>query len=166
MPYQYDGRISGQTLMYDVPAGSWYSTETQTTPDALTETIVSYDQTEFERDIELVDTTKIKVRYAGLYNVQFSIQLYNTGGGGSSAAVELWLKKNGVAVDWTGTRVSVTSNSPYKVASWNYFVEMAVEDYVELAWEATGSNIQVDATTPLNGGPNIPSVIVTVNQVA
>ena len=156
-----------QGVLGDIPAGSWLSTVSQNSASpALTEYLMSLNHTDFERFVRLEDGTKLRVFKAGLYNLQFSAQVYNSDGGGNSAAIEIWLKKNGVAIDNSGTKVSVTTNSPYKVAAWNFFVPMAVNDYVELAWMTNTVGINLISNTSMAGAPHIPSLIVTLNQVA
>lgn len=110
--------------------------------------------------------TQITFQNAGIYNIQFSTQLYNTGGGGSNSACDIWLSKSGVTVDDSNTRVAVNANSPYVVASWNFFVTAEVGEYYELMWQTTYTGIHIH-TSPQNGSiPAIPSIILTVNQIA
>lgn len=148
-----------------MPVGSWYSTQDQESTATNTEYIMTVNNTIFARDIVVVDNSKFKVSQAGIYNLQFSAQVYNSDGGGGSAAMEIWLKKNGTAVPETGTRLSVTPNHPYVVASWNFFVEMAVDDYLQLAWDTNTAGINLKKNTTITPGSDIPSVIVTMNQV-
>jgi hypothetical protein len=149
----------------DTPCGSWYSTSTFTSTATNTEYILGVNNQTFARDITVVDGSKFTVSNTGLYNFQFSAQVYNTGGGGSSAAIEIWLKKNGASVQHTGTRVSATSNHPYVVASWNFFEAMAVGDYLELAFDVNHAGINIVPNTAIAPGSDIPSLIVTMNQV-
>lgn len=119
----------------------------------------------FARDIVVLDGSKFTVSNSGLYNIQFSAQFYNSDGGGNSAAAEVWLKKNGTTVPHTGTRMSIRPNHPYVVASWNYFIDLAVNDYVQLAWDTNTAGINIVVNTAIAPGSDVPSVIVTMNQV-
>lgn len=162
MSYIYRPIMGGWDRM---PVGSWYSTQDQNSAATNTEYIMTVNNTIFARDIVVVDNSKFKVSQAGIYNLQFSAQVYNSDGGGGSAAMEIWLKKNGTTVPQTGTRLSVTPNHPYVVAAWNFFVEAAVDDYFQLAWDTNTIGINIVKNTVIAPGSDIPSVIVTMNQV-
>lgn len=162
MSYIYRPIMGGWDRM---PVGSWYSTQNQNSSNTNTEYIVTVNNTVFARDIVVVDGSKFKVSQAGIYNFQFSLQVYNSDGGGGSAALEIWLKKNGNTVPYTGTRVSATPNHPYVVPAWNFFIELAVDDYVQLAWDTNVVGMNLINNTFIAPGSEIPSVIITMNQV-
>ena len=126
----------------------------------------TFSTTDWETGIQRVDNTKIKMLSAGKYNIAFSAQLYQTSNTGT---VNIWLNKNGSPMAYTNTKVVVESNAPYKVAAWNFFVDAAVDDYYEIMWSSSSTNtkIEYDAAQTINGNlhPEIPSIIVTVNQV-
>jgi hypothetical protein len=54
------------------------------------------------------------------------------------------------------------------VAAWNLFVNAAAGDYYELCWYSADSNVYIDASAAASNParPAIPSVILTVNQIA
>ena len=54
------------------------------------------------------------------------------------------------------------------IAAWNYLVHMTANDYVELKWSSNASTNQILATSTQTNPtrPAIPSVIVTITQVA
>lgn len=162
MPIAYNQVVGSVS---ETPCGSWYSTDAFNSTATNTEYILSVNNTVFARDIVVVDGSKFTVSNSGLYNLQFSAQVYNSDGGGNSAAIEIWLKKNGTTVPHTGTRVSATANHPYVVASWNFFADMAVGDYLQLAWDTNTAGINIVANTAIAPGSDIPSLIVTMNQV-
>jgi hypothetical protein len=126
----------------------------------------TFSTTDWETGIERVDNTKIKMLSAGKYNIAFSAQLYQLSNTGT---VNIWLNKNGSPMEYTNTKVVVESNAPYKVAAWNFFVDAATDDYYEIIWSSSSTNtkIEYDAAQTINGNvhPEIPSIIVTVNQV-
>jgi len=131
-----------------------------------------FEITEFANGVSVVnnpsgDPTQITIANPGTYNVQFSAQLFNSSGGGSNAAVNIWLKQNGLAVPYSDTKVAVIANSPYVVASWNFFVQTTnPNEYVELAWETNHANISLHSQVPNALSPGIPSIILTVNRIA
>jgi hypothetical protein len=145
--------------------GSWYDTG-----DQIVNT-VSVGQPVLIRQTDIVDgfsrsgNSRIVAQNAGVYNLAFSLQLHNRGGGGNGATAEIWLVKNGQAVPDSNTRVGVNTNSPYIVAAWNFFKELAIGDYLEIYWATDNLNIVLENNTGSMGGPAIPSTIVTINQV-
>ena len=118
-----------------------------------------------ENDL-LGNPTLITMENAGVYNIAFSTQLYNTGGGGSTSAVEIWLAKNGNPVDDSNTKVAVNANSPYVVAAWNFFVTAEANDHFQIMWKTNHTNNHVHTIAQYDSVPAVPSVILTVNQIA
>lgn len=121
--------------------------------------------TDATKGFSVINNSQIKAQYAGVYNIAFSLQLNNTGGGGQGTTVEIWLVKNGQTVPDTNTRVTVNTNSPYVVSAWNFFQKMNANDYVELYWATNNHHIEMPHNTGTMGGPSIPSAIITVNQI-
>jgi len=103
--------------------------------------------------------------HAGTYNIQFSAQLHNTGGGGSGNIVNIWFKLNGANIANSDTKIVVPSNAPYLVAAWNFIVSVAVGDYVEIAWFTDNVNIILEHENSTAVSPAIPSVIMTAVQI-
>lgn len=143
--------------------GSFYSTQNQSlAKDAIG--AVTLNNTDFNNGVSIVSNSRIKITNAGKYNIAFSSQLHNNGGGGSGTTVNIWLSKNGTAVSDSNTKVTVNTNSPYIVAAWNFFVDASANDYYELMWSTDNAQIQMDYQ-PAGVHPAIPSVILTVNQI-
>ena len=145
--------------------GSFYSTQTQTT-GINTETILTYNNTDISEGVKL-SGNQIKVDYDGTYNVMFSIQFHHLsgGGGGSSENVYAWFKKNGVSIPNSATYVTVDKGS-YNFMTVNLFIPMKITDYVQIAWSSNTSDMRVEALSAAAPHPAIPSVILTVNQIA
>ena len=133
---------------------------------------IEYEVTDFSNGVSIVNNlsgrpTRITIANAGVYNIQFSAQLNNTDGGGSSVHVDIWLSENGTPVIASATKVSVTPNSPYMVAAWNFFVNASAGTYYELIWSPNISGVILQHEVSNGGLPvDIPSVILTVNRVA
>ena len=116
--------------------------------------------------VSIVNDSRITFTQTGQYDLQFSTQLHNTGGGGNGTTTEFWLRKNNTDVPYTNTRVSVNTNSPYIVAAWDFILDVtSIGDYYELIWSTDNHHIEIAANTGQLGGPNIPSVIATVIPV-
>lgn len=143
--------------------GSFYDTQTQTTL-ANTPTPMRIRNNALANFCFIQDFTKITTNQTGVFNVQFSAQLYRTAGG-TNAHVDIWFALNGVNIDNSNTRITIANNSHYIVASWNFVLAMSENDYIEIMWMPSVSTIQLqmEAEQPLH--PATPSVIATFNRI-
>jgi hypothetical protein len=161
MSYVYRAVMGGWDTM---PVGAWYCTIDQFPTVADTPEPITINTTVFARDIVVVDGSKFKVSQAGIYNLEYTAQFHNTGGGGSSAHAHIYLSKNGSDVAFSANRIAVTTNAPYVLASRNFMVEAAVNDYFQFILEVNHVNIGLEHEDP-NATPGMPSFSVTINQV-
>lgn len=145
--------------------GSWYDTQTQIVTTVSTGEPVQVRQQDIVSGFTRTNNSRITATNAGIYNLAFSFQFHNEGGGGNGQTVEIWLTKNGQAVADSNTRIAVNTNSPYVVAAWNFFQQMNAGDYLEIYWATDNKNVVMKTNTGAMGGPAIPSAIITVNQI-
>ena len=147
--------------------GSWFSSVDQTASSINTEYIMSVNNRDYEEGIKVVDNSKFTVQESATYNLQFSAQLHHRtgGGGGSGDSIWIWLKKNGSNVANSATKIYIPSGK-YQVAAWNFIVKLKFNDYVQLAWAVDTTNIALEANGASGVTPAVPSLIVTMNQIA
>jgi len=145
--------------------GSWYHTETQTVNVTSIGQPVILNTEAFANGFTKINNSELKCSSTGIYNLAFSFQFRNEGGGGNGTTVEIWLVKNEQPVANTNTRVSVNTNSPFVVSAWNFFEQMEVNDNLQIYWATDNHHIVMKANTGTMGGPHIPSAIMTINQV-
>lgn len=162
------GLTVNQTTNFAGYYGSFYSSLDQT--DGTTPHLMFCENTADADGVtmELGDeATKSQITFAhtGTYNIQFSAQLHNTGGGGSGNTVNIWFRLNGSDIANSDTKVTVPSNAPYVVAAWNFIVSVAAGDYVEIVWYTDNSNIILEQENGTALHPAIPSVIITAQQI-
>lgn len=110
--------------------------------------------------MSIVNGDEITVDFAGVYDIQFSTQLTQVGGGTHN--MEIWLEKNGITVPNSGGIVTLTGNNTKVIVGWNYVEPLAAGDHVKLVWYSRFDGIDIVALP--SEGP-WPSVIVTVVQV-
>lgn len=126
---------------------------------------------------EVVSTTitgtlpsKITTDYAGVYNMQFSIQFTNTDTQIHDA--DIWFKKNGTNIANSNSRFSVPNShggvDGHLIAALNFFVDMDPGDFIEIMWHTDDVKISLQqlptATSPTR--PATPSAIVTMQYVS
>jgi len=145
--------------------GSFYDTADQTSAGANQVNKMTYNTTDLANGVSIVSSSRITIANAGIYNLQFSAQVFKTSGGTSK--IDIWLQKNGSNVANTNTEMEVSGNNHGHVAAWNLFFNAAAADYCELCWSSADSTVRLDATaaqsTPTR--PAIPSVILTMHKI-
>ena len=144
--------------------GSWSSSVDQiATID--TAKAVDFNTTSYESGVTLKDSSKFTIEQSGTYNVQFSCQLHNTGGGGSGNLAYIWFRKNGVDIPNSATSIVVASGN-YEVITVNVFEKMETNDYLQIYWAQNNTSIRLEHLPATSVHPAIPSIIATVNQIA
>ena len=146
--------------------GSFYHTETVSLTSATTAYSIPLNTTAEALGVSIVSNSRITVANAGVYNIQFSLQLDKTDAG--SDVVNVWLSKNNSNVAWSNTQFTVTGSSGKYVAALNLFVTLAINDYVELKAQSPDTHMRIVASgTQANPDrPAVPSSIVTINQIS
>lgn len=110
------------------------------------------------------DTSQIIAENSGLYNYQFSIQFVSTNA--AAKDVWIWVRKNGVDVTDSATRKTIVGNNVYSVASWNFVISMAANDYFQLMWATSDTSASIVAPPATAFSPAIPSVLLSVTEAA
>ena len=121
---------------------------------------VDVSQTVASTTISATKSSRVQVTAAGVYNYQFSAQLDNTSGG--DHLVYIWIRKNGTDVADSASQVRLKGNDAELVAAWNWLVNLAANDYIELMWSVDDTGVQLLAVTAASPVPGIPSIILTV----
>ena len=146
-------------------------TTDQVAPNTTGVNIVTFDTTDYALGASLVDTTKLKADYAGLYNIQFSIQLINTTN--DTQEVSVWFRKNGSDVAGSNSEFGMAARKSSGVASrgiasLNFFIALQKDDYVQLLWRPSDVGVSIEhfdaQTTPTR--PVTPSVIATMSYLS
>jgi hypothetical protein len=152
--------------------GAFQDDTTQTAVSANTAYPVKFNTTDLSNGVTVVNDgsgnpTRVTLANTGIYNIQFSLQLEKTGGSGNFI-VDIWLRKNGVDIPDTAGKVVLTgsANASPIVAAWNYLLDLAGGDYVQLMWSTTNNNAIIIAEGPVAPHPGVPSSILTVTQQA
>ena len=114
--------------------------------------------------------SKITADYAGLYNLQFSLQFVNTDT--QIHDTDVWFRKNGTNIANSNSRFSVPNShggiDGHLIAALNFFLDMDPGDFIEIMWHTDDVKISIQqlptATSPTR--PATPSAIVTMSYVS
>ncbi len=143
--------------------GSFYDTTTQTAAAINTAYGMTFNTTDLTNSVYIGSpTSRVYVAKLGVYNIQFSAQLYNTSGGDHLAYI--WLRVNGTNVAYSAGETRLKGNTSEIVAAWNYVYQFNPGDYFELMWSVSDTAVQILTQAAAAPVPAIPSVILTVTD--
>ena len=161
---------SAASFTDSVPYGAFQDSTDQTAASTTVAYPITFNTTDFSNGVTLSNSSRLNVANAGLYNLQFSIQLKNTTNDGQD--VDIWFRKNGTNIANSNSRFHPpprkSSGDPsHIIAALNFFVDMVANDYIEIMWrtENTGVSIEHFGTSTSPTRPAVPSVIATMNLV-
>jgi hypothetical protein len=131
---------------------------------------MTLDTTDYSNGVTLSNSSRMNVKNAGTYNFQWSGQFVNTDS--QIHDVSVWLRKNGTDIAGSTGFISVPNShggvDGHLIVGWNYFLELAANDYIELWWSATNTAISLQhlptQTSPTR--PSTASLITTLNLVS
>jgi len=162
--------ISAAAFADSVPYGAFQDSTTQSAANTTTAYPITFNTTDYTNGITLSNSSRLNVKNAGLYNLQFSIQLKNTTN--DSHDVDIWFRKNGTNIANSNSRfhppARKSSGDPsHIIAALNFFIDMAANDYVEIVWRTADVGVSIEhygtSTSPTR--PAVPSVIATMNLI-
>ena len=161
--------ILGQLNTLSVPYGAFSSDQDQTAT-ANTATLMTLNTTDFANDVSIA-SSKITVANAGIYNLQFSVQLESSSN--APQDVFIWLKQNGVDIVGSTGKVGLPARkSPgdpfHSIVGWNYYLSMTAEQYVEIYWSTTSADVSIQfyAASGTPTKPSTQSVVATLSFVS
>ncbi len=145
--------------------GSYLDTTTQTNLTPGVPIPMKLNTVISQRQITVIDGSKIKVTTAGTYNVQFSAQMFHSANDATTA--EIWLRVNGNDLAASNTVFTFARKDDKYVAAWNFMIDLAANDFFQLMWYSIDSTVAIvnvpESLAPAR--PSVPSLILTVNQV-
>lgn len=137
---------------------------TQTATAINTPQIVHITTVDISSGFSLGANSNVICQFAGLYNFQFSIQTQATSA--SKMDMYIWPRKNRQDVANSASVFSSSVNNGNAVAAWNFILPMDANDEFQLMWAVTDLALKVKGATTTGFCPAIPSLILTVTQVA
>lgn len=161
-------RMGGKYINF--PYGAFQSLVDQSVASTTTAYAITLDTTDFSNGVTLSNSSRINVVNTGLYNLQWSGQFNNTDT--QIHDVNVWLRKNGTDITGSTGVISVPNShggvDGHIIVGWNYFIQLAENDYVELYWQSSSTQITLQhyeaQTSPTR--PSTASLIVTMSFVS
>ena len=157
-----------------VSAGTLVVSQTSGTAGGVGVYEVSISQTVASTTIDGSIASKISVKNAGVYNLQWSGQFINTAA--AVHEVSVWLRQDasGAAVDIPGSAGLISIPAKHGafdgglIVGWNYYISLAADEYVELWWSTPDVSSYIThypaGTSPVR--PSTASVVATLTFVS
>jgi hypothetical protein len=158
------GELGGRFL--DVPNALYFSTVDQSIAVADTAQPVTFNQTYLQSGFVLNGGTNSEITavYDGVYNFQFIGQISSSSG--SNKNVFLWISRNGTDLGYTARAFSLAGSGDIKEIVWNFNLDLAAGEYVEMQLAADSTNVTLEAVAPATPHPGVTSAVVTINFIS
>jgi hypothetical protein len=148
------------------PNGLFFNTADQTLAAINTGYPITFNQTYLNNFVALqaASTSKIEVAVDGVYNFQLSAQLKSTNSSGKD--VQIWIKRNNITIGYSGHRYTVEGSDNHFNVAWNFDIDLAANEYIEMYWGADDTNVTMEAIPASAPYPAVASAVMAVNFVA
>jgi hypothetical protein len=152
--------------LINVPNGLFFNTADQTLAAVNTGYPITFNQTYLNNFVALqtASTSKIEVAVAGVYNFQLSAQLKSTNASGKD--VQIWIKRNNITIGYSGHRYTVEGSDNHFNVAWNFDIDLAANEYIEMYWGADDTAVTMEAIPASAPYPAVASAVMAVNFVA
>lgn len=153
------------------PYGAFQDSTDQTAASTTVAYPVKFNTTDFANGVTVASDSRLTVAVDGLWNLQFSFQFKNAGNDGQD--IDIWFRKNGTNIDNSNSRFHIparksTGDPSHLVASMNFFASMLANDYIEIMWRTTSTDVSLEQfpTSASPTRPAVPSAIATMTFVS
>jgi hypothetical protein len=152
--------------LINVPNGLFFNTADQTLAAVDTGYPITFNQTYLNNFVALqtASTSKIEVAVGGVYNFQLSAQLKSTNASGKD--VQIWIKRNNITIGYSGHRYTVEGSDNHFNVAWNFDIDLAANEYIEMYWGADNTNVTMEAIPASAPYPAVASAVMAVNFIA
>jgi hypothetical protein len=158
------GELGGRFL--DVPNALYFSTVDQPIAVVDTAQVVTFNQTYLESGFSIngASNSQITAVYDGVYNFQFTTQIVS--GSASSKTIYLWISRDGTDLGYTAKDVVLSGSADVNEATWNFNLDLAAGEYVEMKWSSDDIDASLNAEVPASPHPGVASAVVTINFIS
>lgn len=158
---------SGSHPVGKAPYGSWLSSTTQTATLSNTNYTIGLDTVEDSYGIDFDNVNDyIIFQNSGVYNIQFSAQLYQPTN--STPDINIWVQVNDKDVPNSTGKLTTSNQIHYVLPAWNYVLALNAGDKLRFYWSTSVGGTQLyytGAQTSPNAVPAVPSMSVTASLV-
>jgi hypothetical protein len=156
--------VVGNNIVYNRVYGQWQYNTTITPAGANTAAVFPLGTPDFNNIATVGSTSRLIPGAAGIYNIQFSVQVANADNGSEHFAY-IWLRKNGTDVTNSMGRVSIVKNGNI-ISAWNYLVNPAnTTDYYEIGYAVDSTQVTFPTYAATAFGPSTAALITTITPV-
>ena len=108
-------------------------------------------------------TSRIVVPDSGLYDISVTLQYSSTNA--SAKDIYTWIRKNGVDVARSSRLVTLSGSGQYHPVLISEIVSLNANDYIEIVFASTSTNVLLDAVASTAFAPSSPAANLVVEQV-
>ena len=162
---------SANAFSDSIPYGAFQDSTDQAAASTTVAYPMTFNTTDYSNGVYLSNSSRLNVRNAGVYNLQFSAQLENQDN--AQHDVDIWFRKNGTNIDKSNSIFTVPARKSasifgHIIAALNFFVELAANDYVEIMWRAESTLVSIEQTAAQTSPtrPATPSIIATMQAIS
>ena len=142
--------------------GYFYDDQGQSSVNNNIATAFLFRNVELSNNIGISGDTQIKFYVNGVYNIQFSAQVFNDSG--DSERIQIWIAKNGVPITNTSTQNQMISGA-YQSVACNFMIEsFSSTDYYEIIWSVTSTDLYLDGGGATGIAPATPTTTLIISQ--
>jgi hypothetical protein len=159
--------VTGNNIIYNRVYGQFQYNTTVTPAAADTAAVFPLGTADINNIATVGSTSRLIAGAAGIYNLQFSVQVDNADNNNDHDAY-IWLRKNGSDVTGSMGRTTVTKNNvgSLKIIAWNYIVSSAnTTDYWEIAYAVSDTDVTFPAFASTAFGPSTATIITSLVPV-
>jgi hypothetical protein len=183
----YDERISPETKIVllpfsaaafadTAPYGQFSDDTDQAATTIAAANILGLSTTDLGNGVYLSNGDRINFRNAGVYAIQFSIQVVNSTNDVQS--IDIWFRKNGTDIPASNSKFGIkprksSGSDSQLIAATMVLFELAADDYIQIAWRPTNIGVSFEhfAAVTASAGvtpdiPETPTCFVTVQYIA
>jgi hypothetical protein len=120
----------------------------------------------FNTGISIASSTNVTVAAAGVYSINTSIQFANADSTNHTST--FWFRKNGTNIPNSASIISVpkVADGGKTLAQITIFDSMSINDYVQLIWSVSNTNVILDYSSASGVIPEVPSIIFNMQRIA
>jgi len=183
----YDERISPETKIVllpfsaaafadTAPYGQFSDDTDQAATTIAAANILGLSTTDLGNGVYLSNGDRINFRNAGVYAIQFSIQVVNSTNDVQS--IDIWFRKNGTDIPASNSKFGIkprksSGSDSQLIAATMVLFELAADDYIQIAWRPTNIGVSFEhfAAVTASAGvtpaiPETPTCFITVQYIA